>query len=178
MQRGSRQLPTDCERQDHRTLQATSNKYIASNVANMNSSFSLSFLEGLGPGFTDQDVEAAWEGRLFPLVCTNDFKENWRAIPDSEGIFVTSSGVRCTVLPQPHHEPSCKVLVREDGNARYQMISYEAVIFAKVVYQISLNSGAPKGPDTKRIGQVERRQFIDNFVVKLPKLWQLPGGSD
>lgn len=137
----------------------------------IHSSFSLSFLEELGPGFTDQDVEAAWDGRSFPLVRTNDFKENWRAIPDSEGIFVTPSGVRCTVLPQSHYEPSCKVLVREDGNARYQMISYEAIIFAKVVYQISLNRGGPKGPDTRRIGQVERRQFIDNFVAKLPKRW-------
>lgn len=138
----------------------------------MQSSFSLSFLEELGPKFTDQDVEATWDDRTFPLICTGDFKENWRVIPDSEGIFVTSSGTRCIVKPQPQHESSCKVLLCENGTKRNQVIPYEAIIFAKVLYQMSLNSATPGSPDTKLLGQVERRQFIDNFVIKLPRRWR------
>lgn len=138
----------------------------------MQSNFSLSFLEELQPEFTDQDVEEVWRDRTFPLVCTEDFSRNWCVVLALEGVFVTPSGVRCNVRPQPHYESRCKAFVYEDGSAQQKTIPYDAIIFAKVLHQISLNSGASKPVSNGRPAQVERRQYIDHHVSKLPKGWR------
>lgn len=131
--------------------------------------YSLSFLCDLGHAFTDEDVERIWCNRVFPLVFTDDFTTNWSAVRDPNGIFVASTGARCRVEPQPHHVPRCQVVIRQGGTVRQERISYDAIIFAKVVHQLFLNSSSnsPKGPV-----QVQRRQFVDQFVRKLPSQWR------
>ena len=134
------------------------------------SDYSLPFLRDLGSNFSNEDVERIWRNRVFPLVYTDDFTTNWSAVRDSNGRFVASTGARCRVEPRPHHAPQCQIPVRQlDGTSQQEQISYEAIIFGKVVHQLFLNE-SPDG--SRKAARVRRRQFIDQFAKKLPIQWR------
>lgn len=102
------------------------------------SDYSLAFLTGLRHCCTEQDVEDTWHDRVFPLVCTDDFARNWTVTLDPNGLFISSLGERCRVDAQPHHEKNCRVTTYDNGIAQEEKITYESIIFAKVVFRLSL----------------------------------------
>ncbi|GIK05563.1 hypothetical protein Aspvir_009676 [Aspergillus viridinutans] len=135
----------------------------------MSNDYSLPFLSELGPEPRDEDVEQMWRNRVFPLVFTDDFASNWSAVRDPKGMFVAPSGSRCRVEPRPHHAPQCLVVIQQGDMRRQERVSYEAIIFSKVVHQMFLNR---QSKDCTEPAQVQRRKFIDHFVRKLPKQWR------
>lgn len=137
---------------------------------NLADHYSLSFLDCLGSSPSEQEIEAAWHGRVFPLVRLADFQANWVAKLDPAGLFLDSAGSRCRVDARLHHSENCKVKIRaHDGTSRPAVISYEAIVFAKVAYQLHLKgvSAAAQRPP-----EVEYRRFVDSFVSKLPMRWR------
>ncbi|KAJ5835806.1 hypothetical protein N7447_001832 [Penicillium robsamsonii] len=133
------------------------------------SDYSLPFLSDLRHEFSNEEVEQIWRNRVFPLVFTDDFASNWSAVRDPNGMFVAPSGARCRVEPRPHHEPQCQVMIQQGDTRHQERISYESIIFSKVVHQMFINEQS-KGC-TEPI-QVQRRKFIDQFVRKLPAQWR------
>ncbi|RSL63260.1 hypothetical protein CEP54_005303 [Fusarium duplospermum] len=127
------------------------------------SNYSLSFLDGLPPGFDETNVKNIWSGRVFPLVLTNDFTANWVAISDPNGLFETPSGERCRVEPQPHHVDRLRLLAQEGSTQR---VVYEAIVFAKVAYRLSL------GQNRDELPQLARRRFVNLVATKFPIEWQ------
>ncbi|KAI1328445.1 heterokaryon incompatibility protein-domain-containing protein [Xylariaceae sp. FL0255] len=133
------------------------------------SDYSLPFLGDLGLSFSERDVEEIWHDRIFPLVCTANFAQSWGVIPDTTGIFFTSLGLRCRVEPQPHHAIHCRVKIRDCEGYRQETISYEAIIFAKVIHALSTRE---KSNQKKQPAIIEHRRFINEFVSKLPSRWR------
>ncbi|KAI0404111.1 heterokaryon incompatibility protein-domain-containing protein [Xylaria palmicola] len=136
------------------------------------SNFSLDFLRVLSHSFSEQEVEDIWHDRTFPLVCTDDFLQAWTVIPDPRGTFLTVLGYRCRVDPQPHHVKHCQVKIRDRyGHVHQRTISYEAIIFAKIAYQLSVQRiSRRQGHHQPAI--VRHRRFIADFVTKLPHRWR------
>lgn len=133
--------------------------------------YQLLFLEQLGTSFTDDDVEHLWKDRHFPLVHTEDFDQNWTAVPDDGGMFVMPSGSKCRVEPQAHYLSQCKITIREEGISREEAFSYEAIVFSHVVNQLWLSRVAVDKTAVLH-AQVRRRRFIQQFVRKLPRTWR------
>src|ERR1700761_3668223 len=95
------------------------------------SDFSLSFLDGLGEVFCDEDVERIWRDRVFPLVLTADFATNWKVVKDTSGVFFAPSGTRCRVEPQRNSAPLSSA---NSSVINLENIPYESIIFAKITY--------------------------------------------
>lgn len=115
-------------------------------------------------------MEDPWQNRHFPLVYTEDVDQNWTAIPDNDGMFVTTSGSRCRVEPRTHYISQCRITIREDGILREEAFGYDAIIFGNVVHQLWLSK--VKADKTNVPVQVQRRRFIQEFVKKLPCSWR------
>ncbi|RTE82549.1 hypothetical protein BHE90_002855 [Fusarium euwallaceae] len=130
------------------------------------SDYSLSFLNGLPPEFDEADLKNIWSGRVFPLVLTDDFTANWVAISDPNGLFETPSGERCRIEPQTHHVDRLQLLAQEDSMSTTQRVAYEAIIFAKVAYKLSI------GRNRKEPPQLARRRFVNLVATKFPIEWR------
>ncbi|KAE8381526.1 heterokaryon incompatibility protein-domain-containing protein [Aspergillus bertholletiae] len=134
----------------------------------MEGDFSLSFIADLGESPSDEHVDRAWQNRIFPLLCTADCETNWRVLADREGLFVTSSGTRCRVEPRPHHATRFSNRDIPGAECRSPFL-YEALVFAKVTYQLWSNE---RRQVAKAPSQVDRRLFMNRFVSKLPVRWR------
>lgn len=137
----------------------------------MEPDYVLRFLRTLPDDFDDADVEDVWQGRVFPLIYTDDFSANWKAVHDPNGIFGTETGARYRVEPQPHHVTRCEVNMTPEsiGNSHPKTFPYETIIFAKLLYAMSLNS---PGQASRHTAQVKYRHFVSHFVRKLPVRWR------
>ncbi|KAK1979344.1 heterokaryon incompatibility protein-domain-containing protein [Colletotrichum cereale] len=133
------------------------------------SDYTLAFLSGLGASYDDEDVDNIWRGRIFPLVRTDDFATNWMMVSDPNGSFITSSGSRCRVDPQPHHSGQCQSTVHQDNGPRQVIISYQAVVFAKVAHRISLQTILRSRSQPAIVGY---RRFLNDIASKLPRQWR------
>ncbi|RSM04864.1 hypothetical protein CEP52_006564 [Fusarium oligoseptatum] len=130
------------------------------------SDYSLSFLHGLPPEFDEADLKNIWSGRVFPFVLTDDFTANWVAISDPNGLFETPSGERCRVEPQTHHVDRLQLLAQEGSMPTTQRVAYEAIIFAKVAYKLSIGRNRMEPP------QLARRRFVNLVATKFPIEWR------
>ncbi|KAI0450111.1 heterokaryon incompatibility protein-domain-containing protein [Xylaria acuta] len=97
----------------------------------MHSDHSLPFLARLAQQSSDDEIEASWAERTFPLVRTDDFDRNWKKVDDPMGIFVNGAGSRCRVVPQDHYGPQCRAKLMISGTEQDVLIPYEAIVFSK-----------------------------------------------
>ncbi|KAG5655200.1 hypothetical protein KAF25_010934 [Fusarium avenaceum] len=129
--------------------------------------FSLSFLDNLPPQSNDHDIDLWWADHVFPLVRTDDFARNWRAVRDSNGRFITPSGKRCRVQPKAHHISRLKSAISLNGINVQETITYEAIVFSKLASSFKLGKSADKPR------QVIRRLFVDFITTRFPIRWRL-----
>lgn len=77
---------------------------------------------------------------MFLLTLTGDFGQNWKAVRDPVGSFITPSRVRCRVEPQPHHARHCVAVVVRHGEKCVEAVPYEAVVLAPIMTQLCFNA--------------------------------------
>jgi hypothetical protein len=134
----------------------------------MHSDYSLSFLNCLSQHSGDDEIEALWVERTFPLVRTADFDRNWQEVEDPKGIFVNEAGSRFQVLPQDHYRHQCQIKLVISGIEKDVPIPYETIVFAKVSFQLFQN----QIKDRTLPWSLQRRRFIQQHVSKLPRRWR------
>ncbi|RSL73995.1 hypothetical protein CEP53_000590 [Fusarium sp. AF-6] len=130
------------------------------------SDYLLSFLDSLPIDCDETDLQNIWSGLVFPLVLTDDFTANWVAISDPNGSFKTPSGERCRVEPKPHHIDRLQLLAQGEITSTAQRAVYEAIIFGKVAYRLSIGQHREEHP------QPARRRFVDLVETKFPVRWR------
>ncbi|RSL73493.1 hypothetical protein CEP51_011755 [Fusarium floridanum] len=130
------------------------------------SDYLLAFLDELPPKPDETDVKNIWNGRVFPLVLTDDFTANWTPISDPNGLFETPSGERCRVEPKPHHIDRLQLLAQGGLTPTAQRAVYEAIIFGKAACKRTVERGREEPL------QLARRRFVDLVETKFPIEWR------